>query len=197
MQESSSWPTAVSTEWVVLVDEQDVEIGKMEKMEAHEKGVLHRAFSIFVFNEAGELLLQRRAAEKYHSALLWTNTCCSHPRPGETIEEAGLRRLKEELGFSLPLEKVLHFVYKAPFSNGLTEHEFDHVLVGYYGREGGSPEIRPNPEEVSEWKWVHPERLVKDLAQHPEWYTAWFQIVWEQVYAWWKKTFEHTLTGIK
>ncbi|MBS4064591.1 MAG: isopentenyl-diphosphate Delta-isomerase, partial [Chitinophagaceae bacterium] len=131
------------TELVILVNEADEEIGFMEKMEAHEKALLHRAFSVFVFNSSGEMLLQQRASEKYHSANLWTNTCCSHPRPGESVAQAANRRLKEEMGFQTPLQKAFDFVYKAPFDNGLTEYEFDHVFIGTY--EGS---IEMNPSEV-------------------------------------------------
>ncbi|WP_246175236.1 isopentenyl-diphosphate Delta-isomerase, partial [Tenacibaculum aiptasiae] len=136
-------------EQVILVDEQDNPIGLMEKIEAHEKALLHRAFSVFVFNSKGELMLQQRAAEKYHSPLLWTNTCCSHQRDGETSLEAGKRRLQEEMGFVCELEEVFWFIYKAPFDNGLTEHELDHVMVGKFE---GEPEI--NKEEVEAYKWM-------------------------------------------
>jgi isopentenyl-diphosphate Delta-isomerase len=116
-------------EQVILVDENDNQIGLMPKMEAHEKALLHRAFSVFTFNDKGELLLQQRAADKYHSPLLWTNTCCSHQRDGETSLQAGRRRLQEEMGFTCELEEVFSFIYKAPFDNGLTEHELDHVIM--------------------------------------------------------------------
>ena len=122
---------AMNEEQVILVDENDRAIGLMPKLEAHEKAVLHRAFSVFILNAKGELLLQQRAAHKYHSPLLWTNTCCSHQRQGEQSIEAGMRRLREEMGFEVPLKELFSFIYKAPFDNGLTEHEFDHVLIGY------------------------------------------------------------------
>ncbi|PHO01659.1 isopentenyl-diphosphate delta-isomerase, partial [Rhodobacteraceae bacterium 4F10] len=122
-------------EQVILVDQQDNPIGLMEKIEAHEKALLHRAFSVFVFNDKNELMLQQRAAEKYHSPLLWTNTCCSHQRDGESNIEAGKRRLQEEMGFSCELEEVFSFIYKAPFDNGLTEHEYDHVMIGRFNDE--------------------------------------------------------------
>ena len=134
----------MSLEYVILVDSNDSEIGVMEKMEAHEKGVLHRAFSVIIYNSKGEMLLQQRALHKYHSGGLWTNACCSHPRPGETIVDAGIRRLSEEMGLVAELSVKTHFIYKASFDNGLTEHEFDHVFTGTYQ---GS--IDPNPEEVS------------------------------------------------
>lgn len=161
---------------VVLVNEMDEAIGTMEKMEAHEKGLLHRAFSVFVFNKEGLLLLQRRALSKYHSAGLWTNTCCSHPFPGEAVADAAVRRLKEELGFTTPLRKVFDFKYEAAFDNGLIEHEFDHVFVGEF--EGA---IEPNPEEVHEFKYVSMEEVEQDMKQQPELYTAWFHIAFPKL----------------
>ena len=160
-------------EHVILVDEQDNPIGLMEKIEAHEKALLHRAFSVFVFNDKNELMLQQRAAEKYHSPLLWTNTCCSHQREGESNIEAGKRRLQEEMGFSCELEEVFSFIYKAPFDNGLTEHELDHVMIGRFNDE---PHI--NQEEVASYKWM----LLEDIENHPEKYTAWFKIIFKESY---------------
>lgn len=156
---------------VVLVNERDETIGTMEKMEAHEKGLLHRAFSVFVFNKEGLLLLQRRALTKYHSAGLWTNTCCSHPFPDEAVADAAVRRLKEELGFTTPLTKIFDFKYKAAFDNGLVEHEYDHVFVGEY--EG---DVQLNPEEVHEIKYVSLDEVEADMKLHPDQYTAWFHI---------------------
>ena len=156
-------------EQVILVNEKDEPIGLMGKMEAHEKGLLHRAFSVFVFNSKQEVLLQQRAACKYHSPNLWTNTCCSHPRVGETNQQAGERRLQEEMGLQVPLQEVFSFIYKAPFDNGLTEHEYDHVLIGY---SDAQPQI--NPEEVASWKWLSLEAIKEDILQAPERYTAWF-----------------------
>jgi isopentenyl-diphosphate delta-isomerase len=161
-------------EYVILVDENDQEIGTMEKQEAHEKGLLHRAFSVFVFNENKELLLQQRALTKYHSAGLWTNTCCSHPRVGETIEQAAHRRLMEEMGFDCELTTKTSFIYKATFDNGLTEHEFDHVLVGNFNGE-----IRFNHTEVKNFKWITLEDLQIDLLQNNQNYTAWFKIIFD------------------
>ena len=161
-------------EYVILVDENDQEIGTMEKQEAHEKGLLHRAFSVFVFNENKELLLQQRALTKYHSAGLWTNTCCSHPRIGETIEKAAHRRLMEEMGFDCELSTKTSFIYKAAFENGLTEHEFDHVLVGSFNGE-----INFNPTEVKKFKWINLEELQIDLLQNNQNYTAWFKIIFD------------------
>lgn len=162
-------------EYVILVDTADRELGTMEKMEAHEKAILHRAFSVFIFNDRGELMLQQRAAHKYHSPLLWTNTCCSHQRQGESNIEAGKRRLREEMGFEVDLNEKFHFVYKAEFDNGLTEHELDHVMVGYYN---GEPTI--NPEEVASWKWINMEVLQQDMQDHPQDYTAWFKIIFDR-----------------
>jgi isopentenyl-diphosphate delta-isomerase len=164
-------------EQVILVNEKDEPIGLMGKMEAHEKGLLHRAFSVFVFNSKQEVLLQQRAACKYHSPNLWTNTCCSHPRVGETNQQAGERRLQEEMGLQVPLQEVFSFIYKAPFDNGLTEHEYDHVLVGY---SDAQPQI--NPEEVASWKWLSLEAIKEDILQAPERYTAWFKIIFKEFY---------------
>lgn len=166
----------MNQEYVVLVDENDVQQGLMEKMEAHEKALLHRAFSVFVFNDEGKMLLQQRALSKYHSGGLWTNTCCSHPRDGETPEQAGERRLQEEMGFSCSLKKAFAFTYIAPFDNGLTEHEYDHVLIGEYN---DNPEV--NPDEVESYKWVTWNELLSDVEQHPEEYTEWFKIALDQV----------------
>ena len=161
---------------VILVNERDEPIGEMEKMEAHEKGMLHRAFSVFVFNENNELLLQKRASSKYHSGGLWSNSCCSHPRNGESIVDAGERRLTEEMGFSVPLEAVFSFIYKAELDNSLTEYELDHVLIGQYGE---SPEINVN--EVEDWKYIDLEILALDLEIHPGNYTEWFRIIFDRV----------------
>jgi len=163
-------------EFVILVDEQDNEVGSMEKIEAHEKAVLHRAFSIFVFNEAGQMMLQRRALSKYHSPGLWTNTCCSHPHPGEKCEEATQRRIVEEMGFQCDMQEVFSFIYKAPFDHGLTEHELDHVFMAIYNAE---PEI--NPEEVDDWKWIDVNDLLADVEDNPANYTIWFKIALEEM----------------
>jgi len=164
-------------ELVILVNENDEQIGLMPKMEAHEKAVLHRAFSVFVFNNKNQLMLQQRAANKYHSPLLWTNTCCSHQRDGESNLEAGVRRLKEEMGFVCDLEEKTSFIYKAPFDNGLTEHELDHVMVGYYDRD---PKI--NREEVESFKYMTVEEVKEDISLKPEIYTEWFKIIFEKFY---------------
>ena len=167
----------MTEEHVILVDENDNQIGLMPKMEAHEKALLHRAFSVFIFNNKNELMLQQRAAHKYHSPKLWTNTCCSHQRDGETNLEAGKRRLKEEMGFVTDLQEKTSFIYKAPFENGLTEHELDHIMVGYYNEE---PNL--NKDEVASWKWMSLEDVKSDIARNPQYYTAWFKIIFEKFY---------------
>ncbi|CEN36489.1 isopentenyl-diphosphate Delta-isomerase [Capnocytophaga cynodegmi] len=164
-------------EKVILVDEQNNPIGLMPKLEAHEKALLHRAFSVFIMNQKGEVMLQQRALHKYHSPGLWTNTCCSHQRENETNVEAGKRRLQEEMGFITELTDVISFIYKAPFDNGLTEYEYDHVLLGYYEE---NPNI--NAEEVVDWKWELPENIKKDIEQNPQKYTEWFKIIFEKFY---------------
>lgn len=164
-------------EKVILVNENDEQIGTMAKMEAHEKALLHRAFSVFIFNDKNELMLQQRAVHKYHSPLLWTNTCCSHQRVGETNVQAGKRRLMEEMGFVVDLEDTISFIYKAPFDNGLTEHEFDHVLVGIYNE---APII--NPEEVENWKWMSLSDVKSDILNQPHLYTEWFKIIFDKFY---------------
>ena len=162
---------------VILVNESDEQIGLMPKLEAHEKAVLHRAFSVFILNSKNEIMLQQRAHHKYHSPLLWTNTCCSHQRNGETNIQAGSRRLFEEMGFKTELKELFHFIYKAPFDNGLTEHELDHVMIGYYN---DTPII--NPEEVEDWKWMKIEDVKTDMELHPELYTVWFKIIFDEFY---------------
>ena len=167
----------MTEEKVILVDLNDEPIGLMPKMEAHEKGLLHRAFSVFIFNEKNELMLQQRALSKYHSPGLWTNTCCSHQREGETNIEAGKRRLQEEMGFTTGLKDTISFIYKAPFDNGLTEHEFDHILVGNFD---GEPLL--NPEEAEAWKWMDLGDVAKDIEENPSVYTEWFKIIFEKYY---------------
>lgn len=167
----------MTEELVILVNENDEQIGLMPKMEAHEKGVLHRAFSVFIFNNRQELMLQQRAFSKYHSPGLWTNTCCSHQREGETTLEAGKRRLMEEMGFETNLSETTSFIYKAPFDNGLTEYEFDHILVGTYTQD---PKI--NPSEVANWKWMPLDEVKKDIENNPQEYTAWFKIIFDKFY---------------
>lgn len=162
-------------EQVILVDQNDNPRGLMPKMEAHEKAELHRAFSVFIFNDNKELMLQQRAKHKYHSPLLWTNTCCSHQRAGESNIEAGKRRLEEEMGFTTEIKEVFSFIYKAPFDNGLTEHELDHVMVGHYN---GNPII--NREEVEDFRWMTLDAVRRDIDTNPHLYTAWFKIIFEK-----------------
>ena len=160
---------------VVLVDENDVEFGTMEKMEAHRKGALHRAFSIFIFNSKGELLLQKRASSKYHSGGLWTNTCCSHPLPNEDPIAAANRKLKQEMGFTADLTFSHKFIYEAALDNNLIEHELDYVFTG-------NSDLSPimNPEEVEAWKYMRVEDIRNDLKENPDYYTAWFKIIMDQ-----------------
>lgn len=165
----------MSAEQVILVDAQDNEVGQMEKQAAHETGALHRAFSVFVYNAAGHLILQRRAMHKYHSGGLWTNTCCSHPRPGESDLDAATRRLQEEMGFACALEHAFSFLYFQEVGD-LTEHELDHVFIGEFD---GQPEI--NPEEVAEWLAMPIADLRQDIAAHPERYTVWLRLCLERV----------------
>lgn len=167
----------MTEEKVILVNQFDEQIGLMNKLEAHEKAVLHRAFSVFVLNNKNEIMLQQRAKQKYHSPLLWTNTCCSHQRDCETNLQAGSRRLFEEMGFVTELKELFHFIYKAPFDNGLTEHELDHVMIGYFNDE---PQI--NSEEVENWKWMTIEDVKNDMKTHPDDYTIWFKIIFEEFY---------------
>lgn len=162
-------------EHVILVDEQDNEIGTMEKMEAHHKGLLHRAFSILIFNSNGEMLLQQRAAEKYHSGGLWTNACCSHPRPGEAIEKAGKRKLLQEMGFVCELHYSHKFIYKVELDNQLTEHEWDYVLIGYYD---GVPSVNKN--EAQAWKYESLNSIRNDANKNPDAYTCWFRLMLNQ-----------------
>lgn len=162
-------------EVVILVDSEDKVLGTMPKLEAHEKGILHRAFSVFLFNSKKELLLQRRAENKYHSPGLWTNTCCSHQRLNESTIEAGNRRLMEEMGITSDLKKVFTFKYKTEFDNGLIEHELDHVLFGY---SNDSPNI--NLVEVSAWKWLDIKSIENDIIVNPNLYTTWFKIIFDR-----------------
>lgn len=158
-------------EQVVVVSRRDRRMGVLDKLEAHRLGVLHRALSVFVFDPVGRLLLQRRATEKYHSAGQWSNACCTHPRPGESIRLAAHRRLQEEMGFDCRLQHRGSFVYRAPLDNGLEEHELDHLFVGLFE---GSPE--PNPAEVMDWRWIERERLAEELASAPRSFTPWFSL---------------------
>ena len=162
----------LSMEKVILVDENDQEVGAMEKLEAHEKGLLHRAFSVLLFNSKGEMLLQKRAKSKYHSAGLCSNACCSHPRPGEHIEAAVKRRMMEELGVDVKTDFSHKFIYNISFPNNLIEYEFDHVFTGLFD---GRPMI--NSEEIEDWKYVNIRELSTEIRLHPENYTHWFKII--------------------
>lgn len=173
---------------IVLVDENDRQLGTMEKMETHEKGLLHRAFSIFIFNKNGEMLLQQRSLTKYHSGGLWTNACCSHPAPGEETIIAAQRRLQEELGFTTSIEKIFDFVYKADFENDLIEYEFDHVFTGEF--EG---EIIANKEEVKDYCYKSVQEIQQDLHHHSQKYTAWFQLAFPKIKDWWNKRYSDQL----
>ena len=172
----------MSEEKVILVDKNDNQVGLMPKLEAHEKGLLHRAFSIFIFNSRYELLLQKRASSKYHSGGLWTNTCCSHPREGEDTLDAANRRLDEEMGIKTSLRKVYDFIYKAELDNQLTEHEFDHVFYGVCDRD---PKL--NKDEAEDFKWVDMETLNNDIIKNGNNYTVWFKIAFEYFYNYLKK----------
>ena len=172
----------MSKENVILVDENDNQVGLMPKLEAHEKGLLHRAFSIFIFNSKYELLLQKRASSKYHSGGLWTNTCCSHPREGEDTLDAANRRLTEEMGIETSLRKVHDFIYKAELDNNLTEHEFDHVFYGVYNED---PVI--NRDEADDFKWIDMGLLNEDIKINGDNYTVWFKIAFEYFYNYLKK----------
>ena len=167
----------MAQEYVILVDESDNEIGVMEKLQAHQEGLLHRAFSIFIFNSKNELLLQQRALTKYHSAGLWANTCCSHPRPNETIKDSANRRLHEEMGMSCDLNIKTNFIYTTQFENGLTENELDYVLVGFTNQ---NPII--NIEEVESYKWQSISDIKTDVIANPQHYASWFKIAIEKVF---------------
>lgn len=168
---------------VILVDEQDMPVGAMEKMEVHQKALLHRAFSVFIFNERGEMLLHKRADKKYHSGGLWTNACCSHPRPGEDTLAAAGKRLQEEMGIVTAIKKAFDFVYRAELDNGLTEHEFDHVFTGVY-----SGEIVPDKEEVSDYCYKAIDEIKDSIRSHPQKYTEWFKIAFPKMEAYLETT---------
>ena len=165
-------------EEVILVDENDNKIGTSEKIHAHKEAKLHRAFSVFVFNSNNELLLQKRSEEKYHCPSLWSNTCCSHPKPGESIEQAAHRRLKEEMGFDCELKEVFSFIYKVAFDNGLTEHELDHVFIGRYDGK-----VKPDENEVAAIRWADVKLLRKDMDENTGRYTYWLKLILERVFS--------------
>jgi len=171
-------------EQVILVDKADCEVGVMEKMEAHQLAQLHRAFSVFLFNRQGKMLLQQRALSKYHSAGLWTNACCSHPRPGESLENAVHRRLFEEMGIATPVTKAFDFIYQAALPNELVEHEFDHVFIGNFNGE-----VSPNHLEVANFVYQSIEEVNINLLSHPERYTVWFKIAFPKVVEWYEANF--------
>jgi isopentenyl-diphosphate delta-isomerase len=163
---------------VILVNEKDEPVGTIEKLAAHQQALLHRAISVFIFNKKNEILLQQRNKKKYHSGGLWANACCSHPAPGEAVEAAAARRLKEELGFSTPLKKAFDFIYKATFHNGLTENEFDHVFIGTYDGD-----IQPDKEEVMDYCFMSISDIKNTIASHPEKYAEWFKIALPKIEA--------------
>jgi isopentenyl-diphosphate delta-isomerase len=169
---------------VILVNEQDMPVGVMEKHEAHQLGILHRAFSVFLFNSRGEMLLQQRAAGKYHSGGLWSNACCSHPTPGEETSEAVRRRLKEELGIECETGKVFDFIYKARLDNELTEYEFDHVFAGLYDGP-----VHPDREEVHEYCYKKMDALKESLVEHPNKYTVWLRLAFPVIEKWWQEQY--------
>lgn len=164
------------TNEIILVDENDKAIGYGEKMQVHKEGKLHRCFSILIFNDKKEMLLQKRAEDKYHCGGLWTNACCSHPYKGEDIEKSALKRLNEEMGFTCDLKEIFSFTYKVEFDNGLTEHEFDHVFIGTYNSD---PII--NTEEVSEFKWINLDDLAMDIKNNHLKYSEWFKIMLDKL----------------
>ncbi|NJK35885.1 MAG: isopentenyl-diphosphate Delta-isomerase [Oscillatoriales cyanobacterium SM2_2_1] len=170
-----AWVT-LAEEFVILVDEGDRPVGVAEKLAAHRQGLLHRAFSIFVCNSQGQLMVQRRSPSKYHCGGLWTNTCCSHPRPQESTLESARRRLFEEMGFRCPLVELFSFTYCVDLDHQLTEYEYDHVLYGIYD---GEPSV--NPDEADAWRWVEPTQLSCELTAHPEQFTPWLRICWARV----------------
>ena len=174
----------IANKEVILVNEADEPTGAMEKIEAHRKALLHRAFSVFIFNQKGEMLLQQRAANKYHSAGLWTNACCSHPSPGEMTAESAGKRLFEEMGFTTPLKKIFDFIYRSEFDNGLTEYEFDHVYAGIWDGI-----VVPDKDEVSDYCFKNLDEIQSSLHSHPQKYTAWFHIAFPRIEQWAK---EHT-----
>lgn len=179
----------MGTEQVILVDENDKPIGVAEKMEAHRKGLLHRAFSIFIFNAKGEMLLQQRALQKYHSGGLWTNACCSHPNPGEEILTAVKRRLKEEIGIETPVEKIFDLIYKTELDNGLTENEFDHVFAGEY-----NDPVEINKNEVMDFCYKDIQEIRDSLQTNPGKYTAWFHLALPGIEEWWNRRYKHNMT---
>jgi len=182
--DDSLFTTIMEEPEVILVNESDEPVGTMKKMEAHEKGLLHRAFSVFIFDPKGRMLLQQRAAGKYHGAHLWTNACCSHPFPGEDVDKAASRRLNEELGFGTVLQEIFSFTYKAEVENNLVEYEYDHVFAGEY--EGS---IQPDPLEVSDFVYAAMSEIRKEIETDPSKFTSWFKIAFPKIEAWWRENY--------
>ena len=176
----------MKTEQMILVNKMDEPIGTMEKLEVHQRGLLHRAFSVFVFDKTGKFLLQQRAFSKYHSSGLWTNTCCSHPRPGENVLQAAKRRLNEEMGFETELSEIFSFIYKAEMENGLIEHEYDHVFTGVF-----NDVPHPNPEEVQGWCYSSIYGLKEKMVRNPQQFTSWFKIVFPKIEEWWNENYKN------
>lgn len=172
---------------VILVDDRDVAVGTAEKMEAHRKGLLHRAFSVFIFDDKGRMLLQKRAKEKYHGGDLWTNACCSHPSGNDEIKNSAETRLHQELGFTTSLIKIFEFKYRAEVENDLIEHEYDHVFAGeYYGV------VQPNPNEVSDYCYQEISEIKKSLDENPSIFTFWFKMAFPKVEEWWQQQYPST-----
>lgn len=169
---------------ILLVNEQDEPVGTMEKMETHRKGLLHRAFSVFIFDGKGRMLLQQRARQKYHGGGLWTNACCSHPYPEEVVAMAAIRRLQEELGFETKLEKLFDFIYRAEVENGLIEHELDHVFTGQFNGM-----IVPNSDEVADYTFMEMSEIGVSLQRHPHKFTTWFRLIFPKMEQWWQTTY--------
>lgn len=174
---------------IILVNDTDEAVGTMEKMEAHRKGELHRAFSIFIFNSNGEMLLQQRSLHKYHSGGLWTNACCSHPHPGEDLEAATRRRLQYEMGIETGITKLFDFIYAADLENGLKEYEFDHVFAGEYDGE-----INPNPEEVMNYCYRSMDEIRDELVKLPKKFTVWFHVAFPKVELWWVEKYAQSVS---
>ena len=172
---------------VILVSEDDTAVGTMEKMQVHQQGLLHRAFSVFIFDSKGRMLLQQRARQKYHGAHLWSNTCCSHPYPNEAIDAAALRRLQEEMGFTVSLKKIFEFTYRAEVENNLIEHEYDHVFAGEY--EG---DIHVNENEVANYCYEEMGKLRERIKDHPQKFTAWFRLAFPAIENWWQQHYQQT-----
>jgi isopentenyl-diphosphate Delta-isomerase len=173
----------MTEEFVILVDEEDNEIGTMEKLEAHRLGLLHRAFSVCLFNDQGEMLLQKRALKKYHSPGLWTNACCSHPHKGESVLEAATRRLEEEMGISAEVEEIFSLTYRRELDQNMIEHEYDHVL---FGRFNGTPNI--NKDEVADWKYLKSIEILNQIKLNPNEWTEWFKIIMPKIYTYYTPT---------